>query len=228
MVTKLAFWVSMLVFMNESLFATPTLADVREIVVDLSERKKAEGLPVTIEEVLDILGDRFPDLRENYVLLRNSRSRQKATNRHPRVITASKDAKFALAFNGSSKEDGFNELEMYEFSLDEADSSSPSDYPRSESFKFQRIIFTSDDGQSSSEFPIVKPVNEKLCRACHGGIKESDGPTLSIRPNWESYNLWEGTYFETDRHKVGKRFALEKDAHDAFSEFYDNEAGKGR
>jgi hypothetical protein len=178
---------------GQSFASGPSLEYVRQLV--------SQDLSLTPERVLEKIGKDYPEMRGNYALLHESQSLQGASFRYPRVISYASDGKFALAFNGDPKADGYHELEMYEFANDR--------------FSFQRVVF--DEGKA----PEIKPLNESRCKSCHGE---------DLRPNWESYNRWEGTYFETDRSRRGEKYKLatETGSHDGFDLFFTNEAGRGR
>lgn len=200
-----------------SAWGSPTLDSVEKL-------SKGLGAKVSLEHVLTAIGEKYPELRENFILMHESKSRQKASYRYPRVIAFTPDARFTLAFNGDPKAEGFNELEMYEFSPEATEIN-----PKAESFKFRRIIFEPAPDYPflaheprEPEYPAYKPLNEQLCRDCHG--------QSSLRPNWESYNLWEGAFFRTDVRHQGEKYALpyQSDDHKGFDDFYTKQANKGR
>ncbi len=189
-----ALCLSLLVSLSAS--ARPTLSETTQIAVDLKDR-------ATVEAVTTELGKRYPELRQNFVLMHESQSRQAASYEFPRVISHTKDAQFTMAFNGEEGTKGNLELEMFEFDKATA------------TFSFQRIQF--HPGKAA----VPQPVNEALCQKCHG---------KDLRPNWESYSRWPGAYPDTDTVLNGDKyhFGWKSVEHEAFDSFYTKQMGRGR
>lgn len=204
--------------------STPTLSSIESITRETQGRATQAGRSVTLEEVLEAIGKAYPELRTNHTLMHESLSRQGASPEFPRAITFSPNGRFALTFNGDPNAAGFYELEMYEFSPD----ATLSNGRTPESFKFRRIIFEPrkdyphlKEYQSYKTFPVVAPINESKCLGCH---------TSRPRPNWESYNRWEGNYYKDDRDRGGEKYRLgyQTPETDAFDSFYVNQASRSR
>ena len=85
--------------------AGPSLKEASEIAVGLGDK-------ATIEAVTKELGARYPELRQQFVLMHESKSRQAASYEFPRVISHTKDARFTMAFNGEPGSQAHDELEM--------------------------------------------------------------------------------------------------------------------
>jgi hypothetical protein len=219
--------------------ASPNLESVARITDYLKETAQTEKRILTLDEVLFEIGHQFPELRSNYILMHESRSRQEASYEFPRVIAFTDDARFVLTFNGDPNARGYYEIEMYEFkgipfNLNE----NPLDVPlngmidienyQSEGFHFQRIVFEPSPDYphkrayaAEKSFPVLRPINEALCQGCH-----SKNP----RPNWEAYNRWEGAYFPSDRIAFGEKYLLGymTPEHEGFDLFYTRQAHSGR
>ncbi len=226
-------WILALWLQVSPALAAPSLDSIARIANDAA---REFGPQVELEVVLMRIGEAYPELRRNYNLMQDSKSRQAASAEFPRVIANTEDARFVLTFNGDPNSAGYYEIEMYEFRAQPTTedlrrtierNNLPAEY-QSEGFHFRRIIFAprADYPYRASyadiaTFPSVRPVNEPLCLGCHG---------KNPRPNWESYNLWEGTYFITDHRRIGKKYRLgyETPEHTAFDLFYSRQANKGR
>ncbi len=182
--------------------AAPSLSEVTNVTRELAGPDEKHPKPVTLEDVIGELGKRYPELRDNFVLMHDSRSRQYASYEFPRVISHATNGQFTMAFNGEAGQKGYDELEMFEFNAVK------------DEFRFQRIQFRR--GRAD-----VKEVNESRCLGCHG---------RDPRPNWESYNVWPGAYPRTDHHQVGEKYNFEWKGvdHAGFDSFYTNQNGKGR
>ena len=222
-----------------ALFASsPSLRYVEDLTQQMSAEARSHGQELKLEAVLNRIGSDFPELRSHFILMHDSRSRQHASYEFPRVISFAPDARFAMAFNGDPQSEGYYELEMFEFGADPAgersnltshvqSSAMLRDSYRSESFKFRRIIFKpagnyhyDQEYREEPRFPAIKPINEQKCQGCHG---------KSTRPNWESYNRWEGSYFSDDTRRTGPKYALEEGAdHDGFDSFYTKHSSSER
>jgi hypothetical protein len=114
---------------------------------------------------------------ENYVLMYRSRSLQQSTFEYPRAIVFGKSGKFILAFNGNPNHRGYNNLEMIQFR------------EKTNRFEFREVTFA--DGKA----PVVSEANPAKCIVCHQSPNRTD---VDMRPNWEPYNFWPGTYGSTD------------------------------
>jgi hypothetical protein len=117
-------------------------------------------------------------LRENYTLMRESKSLQSASVVNPRVILFGYTADFVLTFNGAPdnrKEDrgGYDSIETMEFSR------------ASRSFVFREINF--DPSRQSA--PTFSEPNPDKCLRCH---------SEAAQPIWASYKLWPGAFGEVD------------------------------
>src|SRR4051812_3054958 len=145
----------------------------------------------SLDALIEKIGETYPELRRGAILMHDSLSRQAASYEYPRVIAFTPDARFILAFNGDPKAEGHDELEMIEFGPRAATTARPSYRP--EGFRFQRIHFAPGHAGEPGQ------VNEPRCLKCHG---------VDPRPNWESYDVWEGTYFHDDYERSGERFRL--------------------
>ncbi len=109
------------------------------------------------------------DIRSQYVLMHKSRSLQGASYQNPRVIMFNKDAQMLLSFTDQSNKGG-DKIEVILF--DE----------KTASFGAHEIDF-------SGSAPKVNR-NPDKCMRCHG---------QDVRPNWNTYAFWEGTYGSNDR-----------------------------
>jgi hypothetical protein len=139
-----------------------------------------EDLKRLIEEkklhtIADVLKNLPEEYRENFTLLRKSRSLQEASPQFPRAILFGNDAKFLLAFNGDPKQRNYQTLETIQFreSTDE--------------FEFHSITFPKEAGKQGEVHFSEK--NPALCSKCHRN---------DPRPNWEKYFTWNGAYGEVD------------------------------
>jgi hypothetical protein len=133
-------------------------------IAELFSRLEAAGAK-TKAEVLAALP---PEMKRNYVLIRDSQSRQQGTPDLPRVLHFSKSADLIASSSGHVPADDFaaNDLEVME--LDRA----------SGTWRMAMIHF---DGQKLSP-PAYNP---RICLACHG-----DQP----RPLWGEYANWPTAY----------------------------------
>lgn len=122
-----------------------------------------------IEDLLPLLPE---DFRGSFTLMRKSQSAQGATAENPRVILYGKDAKCVLAFNGSSDQIGFNNLEIAQYNEE------------TKTFDFNRIQFPAAHEKHQK---VVFDESGTQCIGCHRG-----------RPNWESYDIWPGAYGSID------------------------------
>ncbi|MFM8313412.1 MAG: hypothetical protein ACKOA8_03935, partial [Deltaproteobacteria bacterium] len=123
----------------------------------------------TLEKVLHALP---VPLRSSPVFIYRSESLQSASPEFPRVLLSDPSGNLVLAFNGESKQTGFDKLEALEF--DE----------KKNRFNFYEMKFS-----SAGKLEVSKP-NPSECLSCH---RFSDP-----RPNWESYDQWPGVYGSND------------------------------
>lgn len=120
--------------------------------------------PQTREQVLQALPQ---EMKDNFVLIRDSRSRQRGTPELPRVIHFSKSADLVVSSSGhSAQEDrAANDLEVMEFDRANA------------RWRFATISF--GGGVQPPKY------NLRMCIGCHG-----DNP----RPIWGPYHSWNDSY----------------------------------
>jgi hypothetical protein len=101
-----------------------------------------------------------------------------------------------MAFTGDPKRPGYQRMEMIQFR------------PKSARFDFKEVVF--DPEAKKANFA----ENPQSCKSCH----RSD-----LRPNWEPYNLWRGSYFGVDNYitKGTKEW-------EGYQDYLANSAKKGR
>jgi hypothetical protein len=130
-----------------------------------------ESGAASVEDALALLPG---EMRLNYTLVHQSRSIQQGSLENPRVLLFGTDAKLIVAFNGSSEQSGYANLEILHFK------------DESETFELRSIGF----GKTVS-FSEANPVT---CTACH---------KRSPQPIWKDYGSpneprghgqWPGTY----------------------------------
>ena len=105
-------------------------------------------------------------MKENYVLMHESRSLQRATPLLPRQIMFGSDARFLLAVSGIPEDPRYNELEFAEFE------------PATGRYHFGVISFPANGTPK-----VTKDV--AFCQNCHGATPH---------PIWEPYPDWKGAY----------------------------------
>lgn len=154
----------------------------------------------SIEESLALISKHAPEFQSNYVLFHHSRSIQHATPHTPRVVAFSDDAKFIFAFTGDASFKGGDHLETIAFD------------DKTQSFQFRRINFADSK-------PSFGPVNPNQCYQCHG---------QDLRPNWEPYNQWPGTYASTDQLLKRIRMLPNEEEDTNFDAFVRKQFGMGR
>lgn len=131
----------------------------------------------SVAELLPLLPE---ELRSNYALMRQSRSLQFASPRHPRVILFGRDARLTCAFSGDPKEPSFDTLECVQFR------------ERERTFDFREVQFpTAANGLAEVRFSDtnVSADGRTSCTTCHGA---------DPRPNWNGYSRWPGAYGSDD------------------------------
>jgi len=122
-----------------------------------------------VQSVPELLATLPESLWSRYVLVRQSRSPQPATDQAPRAILFSEDAKLVVAFDGTSES-----VDVMTFD------------DTTRAFSFREITFPDVGGRTSMAMSEPNPAR---CRACHG---------TPARPIWDPYPLWPGTYGESD------------------------------
>lgn len=174
-----------------------------------STAEPGKGSDFTYEALRDLIGEkkirRIDDLvpllpkklRDDYVLMFETQSAQGASAEQPRVILFGEDAKLLLAFTGDAKQTRGNRLEVIQWREKER------------RFDFKEVVFE-EDGKKAPHF-VEKPDS---CKTCH---------REDLRPNWEAYNLWRGSYFGVDNY-------IPKDTAEyvAFHKYRKQSEGKGR
>ena len=106
------------------------------------------------------------DCRSNFALVRKSRSLQYGDDLNPRVILFCDSARLLVAYGNESSKQGYDTIEAIQFD----------DY--TDTFAFREINFYATQSPSYNESPAS-------CIQCHRN---------SLRPNWDSYDLWPGFY----------------------------------
>lgn len=141
----------------------------------------AIDLPVTAEKIklfleenkdssIEDLLDALPvEFRKNYVLMHSSRSTQGASGQKPRVILFDSTSKLQLSFTEAPNR-GANHLEIFQYD------------------PVEKKYNTTDIDYSSGK-PVVED-NPVKCKACHED---------EVRPNWQNYPHWEGTFGTHER-----------------------------
>lgn len=131
----------------------------------------AEGIASFLEEQASPTVDNFlaalpSSMKENFVLMHDSRSLQRATPLQPRQILFGSDARFLLAVSGIPDDPRYKELEFAEFE------------PSTGRYHFGIISF------AGLEKPkVTKDV--AFCQNCHGAAPH---------PIWAPYPDWKGAY----------------------------------
>lgn len=136
-----------------------------------------------ITTIENLLAELPSSMREDYVLMYESRSLQKADYQNPRVILHWDSARRILTFNGGPEYKGGNSVEMIQFNEAER------------KFEFHSLAFA--EGKAP-----VRDQNIQVCSKCH---REDS------RPNWENYSFWPGAYgSEDDLYTAVEKAELEK------------------
>lgn len=131
----------------------------------------ADGIIDFLEEQMNPSVDNFlaalpPSMKENFVLMHESRSLQRATPQQPRQILFGSDARFLLAVSGVPEDPRYKEIEFAEFE------------PATGRYHFGVISFS-----DSAKPKVTKDV--ALCQNCHGSLPH---------PVWAPYPDWQGAY----------------------------------
>lgn len=127
----------------------------------------------SIEQVLSVTKDYYPEYFDNYIMMYHSRSLQGSSFEAPRVMLFDRSAQFILTFNGDPKHRGYDRLEIMQFRADQ------------HRFEFREITF------SENKPPEFSEPNPAKCMVCH---QDTNRKNLDPRPNWEPYNIWPGAY----------------------------------
>lgn len=159
-----------------------------------------EKQPKTIADFLTEIKTRQLLGFTTYSLVHNSRSEQKASVTHPRVILSNSDGTLLLAFNGDPKLNGYGSLEVVSFD------------PKENKFEFRDVIFTKEasaedfgkltenDIEEKTENHWISKSNPGLCMNCH-----SQNFSFDPKPLWEAYPFWPGVYGGVDDALTGAR-----------------------
>jgi hypothetical protein len=125
----------------------------------------------TIESVIAELPEH---MKNNFILMYNSRSLQDASPTSPRAIVYTPTTSFVIAFNGGKKnQKGYNTIEAIQFRHDQ------------KRFEFHELTF---DGKG---LPVPSEANPKKCVECH---QSPDRKEVDMRFNWEPYSTWLGAF----------------------------------
>ena len=191
--THRLFWFSLIVVLSFSFRVQAAESFSFSSVAKLIKDKHLKS----IDELLPLLPR---TLRSHFVLVYNSHSLQKASPLFPRVILYGEDAKLLLAFNGNPDRPGYSTLEAIEYDTG------------AKGFSFYEVHFPKP-GEAQTE--VSEPQkNLRSCTLCHHE---------SLRPNWESYNVWPGVYGSHVKEDVDLREEMSN-----FREFVKTGAKEGR
>ncbi len=170
-----------LIFASVIIYSTVAFP-ISDLVPFAALVEKIEGNPkkdvtaaTTIEAVLEWLPKNYR-AHHTYVYERPFSKRldiQEASFLNPRAIVFGKDGKLILTFNGDSKHQGYNLIELARWRDD------------TNTLELREIRF-SPDGKSKAQ---ISPPNPARCIGCHE--KHS-------RHIWNPYNFWPGIYGSID------------------------------
>ncbi|MCH9687008.1 MAG: hypothetical protein K0V04_36570 [Deltaproteobacteria bacterium] len=132
-----------------------------------------------ITNIGDLLSDMPDSMRENYVLMEQTRSRHLADLESPRLIMFGLDARFLMAVGGVHEDPLREVVEMAE--LDE----------QTGQWIYRLIDFETGTPTLSA--------NDHACQGCHGN------PT---RPIWGNYPDWPGAFGSDENHLTGGQRAM--------------------
>lgn len=121
------------------------------------------------------------NLRASYTLMKASGSLQQSSPMNPRAIVFAHDGSLILTFNGDKKQNGYQSLEVLEFS--EAD-------------KEHRLFEVDFSRTGDARFSEPNPAR---CMNCHASWPKPKG---AVKPIWAPYSHWLGAYGERDDHFV--------------------------
>jgi hypothetical protein len=139
-------------------------------MADLKQIVDAKEAPTSIEQVIDAVAAKSPDLFENFVLMYRSKSLQASSPLNPRALIYNYDASFILTFNGHASQRGFDRLELMQYDA------------KTFRFEFREVQIV--DGKAK-----LSESNPKMCLACH---QSATRVSVDPRPNWEPYSRWPG------------------------------------
>jgi len=136
----------------------------------------------TIQELLNILNQRFPSYFERFTLAYRSRSLHGSSPTHPRALVFGRTARLVLTFNGNVEQDAYDKLEIMRFD------------DRQKRFEFREIAFKEGRSDVNWNHQVLEPDiissrPEIRCSSCHG---------QPSRPIWEPYFTWPGFYGADD------------------------------
>src|SRR5262249_39270386 len=84
--------------------------------IDAGESQQESLVTLQGEQTIESFIEHLPTaMRNNYVLVFQSRSIQDATRANPRVILFSPDAHFVVTFNGEPSQRGYDDVEVMRF-----------------------------------------------------------------------------------------------------------------
>lgn len=126
-----------------------------------------------VEDFLSWVKAVDPDQMSWFTLMKQSQSAQGASSLNPRAIVFGKDSKFIFTFNGESKQDGFNDIEMLFFREG-----------KQAQWELRKLSFDSPKNKV-----LLSEPNPNSCLACHQN---------PVRPIWSQYDIWKGAYGEND------------------------------
>ncbi len=133
------------------------------------EQFNASNFLKTLPEFLRFLPT---SLKASPVFIYQSASLQEASFEFPRAILSNPQGTLVLSFNGHSSQGGYERIEAFDFSEDEA------------KFRFYEINFVNNRA-------VLSNPNPSKCLTCH---------RADPRPNWESYDQWPGSFGSQDDH----------------------------
>jgi hypothetical protein len=159
-----------LLFMVSEVGRAETYEDLQEIIRTNHVNTIAELLPHLSSQ-----------MKRQFTLVMKSRSLQEGSPEYPRVILYGDNAKLLLAFNGDSKQLGYDRMEVIQYRDQEA------------KFEFFEIQFPEKDDEGKPLNNLSEPkfssANQAKCLSCH---------TSDPRPNWEHYFTWPGVFMGAD------------------------------
>lgn len=126
----------------------------------------------SVEQLLGVLKEKYPEFLKRYVLMYDSRSLQESSFEYPRVLMSDSSGRLIMSFNGHPTQRGYERLEVLGFD------------DQTHRFELRDIDF-------SGPRPVVSQANPKQCLQCHQSLRRMD---VDPRPNWEPYDTWPGAY----------------------------------
>lgn len=122
-----------------------------------------------VDEVVPLLPQEF---RNNFTLMKDSQSLQKSDYLNPRVIMYNDNAQTVITFGGLPNEKASANFEVMQYDT------------HSKTFRLHEISFDSGQVHVANQHEI-----KNKCTSCHGEF---------VRPIWQSYPNWIGSYGEKD------------------------------